>query len=364
AVLAALQDYVGDSFGDGEANERTQLQEIEFGEQQLAIFRGPRSSLAALVRGRASAEWRVSAQELLERLHLGASEELVEFDGDVAPFESFEGELETALEERKREGKQSYTAQIILAALAALAIFASVRAFNLRNQVRQSWNAVIERYKQEPGVELLTREARGRVLHVSLLRDPLARSDEEILAGVSDVDRGRVQTREIAYLATDPVLLLRRAKSVLEPPASVNVTLDENRLVLRGEAPEAWIQRAEQRAVGLSGIRGFDVTQLVNRDELRLLEAVQNWTDPDLTDFGTVREEELVERLVDRLTALEYLAVNTGSLVRVSLTGDSSEALARVLRIPNIPRVFIDVQDGGSSAPLSLRVEVVSQDGR
>lgn len=364
SMLAALQDYVGDSFGNGEANERTQLQEIEFGEQQLAIFRGPRSSLAALVRGRASAEWRVSAQELLERLHLGASEELAEFDGDVAPFESFEGELETALEERKREGKPSYTAQIVFAALAALAIFASVRAFNQRNQVRRSWSAVVESYEEEPGVEVLTREARGEILQVTLLRDPLARTEEEILAGINDTDRGRVQTREIAYLATDPVLLLRRAESVLEPPSSVKISLDEDRLILRGEASGAWIQRAEQRVVSLVGIRALDRSELVNREARGLSEAVRNVSDFDLTAFGGAREAELLERLIDRLVALDDLALKTGSLARVTVSGESSDALAQALRNPNLPRVFIEVREGEASAPLAIRVEVVSPEAR
>jgi outer membrane protein OmpA-like peptidoglycan-associated protein len=102
---------------------------------------------------------------------------------------------------------------------------------------------------------------------VSGLRDPLA-VDPQALLRDAGVNPARVVASWLPYQALDPQSVLKRLKATLDPPPSVTLEIGVNRIVARGSAPRAWLERARAVARSLpAGSTSFDFAGVSNADE-------------------------------------------------------------------------------------------------
>ena len=114
--------------------------------------------------------------------------------------------------------------------------------------------------------------------YISGLRDPLAADPRALLSG-TEVDPARVHSQWQFYQSLDPEFVLKRLTASLAPPKTVQLSIVQGRIVVVGEAPAGWINRARAAAEQLSadGVV-LDVSQLreLNLAELNhLREAIQ-----------------------------------------------------------------------------------------
>ena len=100
SMLSAIRDFVRDSFSTQQGDS---LDSLQMGQLQVWIEQGPQAIIAAVIRGQAPQELRLSLKEKLEEAHRRFSRELEEFDGNPAPFEAFRPELAACLTASARQ---------------------------------------------------------------------------------------------------------------------------------------------------------------------------------------------------------------------------------------------------------------------
>ena len=95
--------------------------------------------------------------------------------------------------------------------------------------------------RAQPGIVVTEAGKRDGKFVVTGLRDPLA-IDPRSLLGEAGIDPARVVAHFDPYQALDPQSVLRRLEASLNPPPSVSLAIDGNRIVAQGSAPrlERW----------------------------------------------------------------------------------------------------------------------------
>jgi OOP family OmpA-OmpF porin len=123
------------------------------------------------------------------------------------------------------------------------------------------------------------------------LRDPLA-ADPIRMMKKANVNPNAVISRWEPYLSLDSTILEKRARELLQPPKTVSLRVDENRILYAtGYAPQQWIVETRKRARFISGITQFQ----------------ENLTETDLKELESLKEqiEKQVFYFVEGSTELE-----------------------------------------------------------
>jgi len=129
------------------------------------------------------------------------------------------------------------------------------------------WEEYLDRLRAQPGIVITEAGQRDGKFVVSGLRDPLA-VDPQALLRDAGVNPARVVASWLPYQALDPQSVLKRLKATLDPPPSVTLEIGVNRIVARGSAPRAWLERARAVARSLpAGSTSFDFAGVSNADE-------------------------------------------------------------------------------------------------
>ncbi|UCG87154.1 MAG: OmpA family protein [Gemmatimonadota bacterium] len=254
-MLTAIRDFVSDSFDAGsEAGLRT----FTVGEVTVLVEAGPRALLAAIVRGQHPAEFIDRLQGTLETIHLQFATALNQFNGDAAPFEAtvplLEACLDTVLTTDRpgiRRGKLRIAWGIAFAILALLAVLA------IRSSRR--WNRALESIEHEPGIILVEANRGFRRPQLRGMRDPLAANPMMLLAQMG-VDSSRVNAVWEPYLSFDSSIVIARARTLLDPPPSLELELRDNVMLASGTAPADWLARSSRLATQIPGVEGLDLS--------------------------------------------------------------------------------------------------------
>jgi outer membrane protein OmpA-like peptidoglycan-associated protein len=167
------------------------------------------------------------------------------------------------------------------ARVAARALPAGASAFDLSGvhdtdeAGARLWNDYIAQLHVEPGVVITETGRRDGKFFVTGLRDPLAPNPAAILQR-SGVDPGQVDAQWTPYQSLDPRLVLKRLRVSLDPPTTVTLALDGDRIVATGSASSPWLENARLSARLLpSGASTFDLSGVKDADEA----SRQRWDD-------------------------------------------------------------------------------------
>lgn len=266
-MLTAIQDFVHDSFS---TRQDDQLETLQVGELTVWIEQGPLAVLAGVIRGNAPSELRTIFRETLERIHLQYGAALKEFAGDAAPFAPSAELLDECLQSRYHEAErparagQVITPFRVVAGLLLLLILVW-GYFWIRNTRR--WDNYVTRLRSEPGIVVTDAEKRGWRYHIGGLRDPLA-SDPEVILGESGLDPRAVVSKWEPFTALSPEIVLARAKKLLEPPATVNLKVEDNTLEVEGFASHQWVLLARQAVRWLPGLGQLREDKLLDLERI------------------------------------------------------------------------------------------------
>ncbi|MES0002299.1 OmpA family protein [Mesorhizobium sp. M0051] len=203
-----------------------------------------------------------------------------------------------------------------------------VRDVSPEARAAEHWQYYVSRLEAQPGIIVAQQTARGGHFYISGLRDPLAADPQALLSG-TQVDPDRVHSQWQFYQSLDPKFVVKRLTASLTPPKSVQLSIIQGRIVVVGEAPAAWINRAQAAAEQLSadGVV-LDVSQLHELDlaELNhLREAIQT-TDIFFSSGKVVPGPEQVpvlDRLAGQIKEFAQDARKSGVTARFMLTGHS-----------------------------------------
>ena len=270
-MLTAIQDFARDSFENVKSADG--LDGLQMGELAVMIEEGPKAVLAAVVRGTPPGDLRGRLQRTLESVHVELASEFEDSRGDTSAFEPGKPLIAEALEEQLREspGDRSNTKAFLVLGVLALGILAL-----LGWRLVTSWrhDRFLAALDQVPGVVLISAETSWSGVEVLALRDPQAQLDVEALARDASLTPDSIRLRLEPYLATEPSLVLARARSALAPPAGVQLRLDGDRLIAEGSASSEWAHQARLLARVVPGVGSYVDSALAEQEPGRLAAAL------------------------------------------------------------------------------------------
>ncbi len=270
-MLTAIQDFARDSFGVAQGES---LETMQVGELNVWIEPGPRTLLAAVVRGHPPLHFRAELGRTVESIEAEHGVDLADFQGNAALFSRSRYRLEMLLQMEAQAPAEPGTPwrTWLLLGILGLAILALLVP---RYIARWRWDNYIDKLRDEPGL-VVTDQGRehGRFV-VRGLRDPLAR-DPSAMLGEFKLQPDDVAQRWEPYVALLPQFILSRATRVLTPPPTVSLTLVGDTLVAVGAASENWFRRTDQLGPALTGVGAYRSRRIPPRDLPQFSTPVQN----------------------------------------------------------------------------------------
>jgi outer membrane protein OmpA-like peptidoglycan-associated protein len=264
SMLAAIQDFIRDSF----AEERG-LESLRLGELIVWSEPGRFATLVAVIRGNPPEELHETFRNVLARIHAERPEALENFAGDSSGFADVEAALTDCvqLKQEAARSKPRSFAWLLIGAVALSLLGLAARWGYERWNNERLWADYIARLRAEPGIVITEFGQRDGKWLVGGLRDPLA-VDPQVVLRDSAINPTRVVSHWLPYQSLDAEFVLKRAREALAPPATVTLTLEGDRLVAVGSAPSTWIQRARASARFLpAGVFQVDLSQVHDLDE-------------------------------------------------------------------------------------------------
>jgi outer membrane protein OmpA-like peptidoglycan-associated protein len=263
SMLAAIQDFVRDSFA-----EQHGLDSLRLGELRVWSEPGPFATLVAVIRGNPPEELHEKFRSVLARIHAERPEALETFDGDSSGFADVEAALTDCVQLKQEAARSEKGFAWLVIAVVGLALFGLAGTLGYQSwHDGRLWANFLAQLRAQPGIVVTEIGQRDGKWLVGGLRDPLAVDPQLVLREVS-IDPARVVSRWQPYQSLDPQFVLKRAQDALAPPATVTLAVDGDRIVAVGSAPSAWIQRARESSRTLPvGVSHVDLSQVRNLDE-------------------------------------------------------------------------------------------------
>lgn len=260
-MLSAIQDFVRDSF---QTSQGETLNTMQVGELQVWVEQGPQAILAAVIRGHAPEQFHFTLREKIEGVHRTLGQALVEFEGNPAPFDAFREDLEECLEARfKTEGRSKPKPYFWVLLSLVVAVLIGWKALAVL-QNRQ-WDRFVDNLRRQPGIVVTAYSKEGGRYHIEGLRDPLA-VEPAALLGPSRLNPRLADFQWKTFYSTDDELILKRARTALQPPSGVTLVVQNGVLRVTGESPPGWAKTMRARAPLIAGLGGVDESALDDAD--------------------------------------------------------------------------------------------------
>jgi OOP family OmpA-OmpF porin len=207
-MLAAIQDFVRDSFRPGEGGT---LRTFSVGDHTVQVEAGPHALLALVIKGEAPPEVLLKQQNALETIHLEFATQLVDFSGEGAPFAAarplLEDNLQTVLTTTQSSKKSCMWMRWGIPLLLLIVV---VAVFWIRSTMR--WNRALAALRAEPGYVVVDASRGWRKWNISGLKDPSAREPSAVISAAGLVPP-KLSGQWQQYLSLDPgIVAARRQK--------------------------------------------------------------------------------------------------------------------------------------------------------
>ncbi|MGB5959571.1 MAG: OmpA family protein [Coleofasciculaceae cyanobacterium] len=322
AMLTAIQSFIQDSF---EVNKNDSLQALQFGDVAIWIEKGPKAVLAGVIRGHPPKDLKFIFQNSLEKIHLKFQRQLHHFKGDTSAFEASQIYLEPCLQAQYKKPNQKKYYPVIGIFVSVLVIaLGTVTFFSLRD--RQRWAMYLEALNTEPGIVVTKTEKRNGKFFISGLRDPLAK-DPNLILKATNIPRENVIENWKPYASLDTKFVTIRAKRLLQPPATVELTFaQDGTLTATGSAPKQWIIESRKILRALPSVTKFNEENLVPTDfkqiELskKFIETQWLFFDAGETDIKPGQEQKL-QYLAEEINKLTNVTKILKKDVRIQIIG-------------------------------------------
>jgi len=268
-MLTAIQDFISDSFS---VEQNSGLDSLRLGDLTVLIEHGPSAVLAAVVRGPVPQGLQETLSETIEEIHQQENQKLKQYDGDPTQFEHLRPTLTRCLKTQKRdtpeaEQKKSkaakntkVTMRLLWVCLPLLMLALAYGVYYSSNK-QANWEALQQSIQSEPGLILTQAVKQDGEYHLYGLADPLAIKPVDLVAN-SELRDETLQLAFKPYLSLESDIVLKRLNQALLIPNSVNLTLQNGILTVKGSATTQWIAEFKQKAPMLAGINIININQL------------------------------------------------------------------------------------------------------
>jgi len=270
-MLTAIKDFVSDSFS---TSEESPVQTMQVGDFKVIVEQGSLAIIAAIARGNPPNDLARTIRETSETIEILYRDKLERFEGDSTTFADTHPMLEDCLKSQQRTtaGRRSWLAPTVI----GLVLLSALGYWGFKSyQAHLLSTSALTALRTEPGIALTDTAQDGDIYRVHGLRDPLAREPEAVI-GPDAHSAFRWEWNWRPYFSAEPELLLTRARQLLRPPPTVDLSLDGGVLTLSGEAPQQWIDAMRVAAPGVVGISGYADGALIAIDDTD--QATKLWT--------------------------------------------------------------------------------------
>ena len=263
-MLSAIQQFARDSFNS--AGQET-LGSMNFEALEIWVEASPDAVLAAVIRGHAPLDYKLAMKEALENIQQNFSSALANFSGETGPFRAAGDRLHQLLEARFKEklGGKGRPRAAIIAGAVALAIVVGWVGYS--SYLLWEWSRSLNALRLQPGIIVISGRKSGGRFRVQGFRDPLAPDPEKLLSEAG-FDPKKAYLELMPFYSVDDVIVLRRAKELLRPPAGVRLSQKNGELRAEGVAAPKWIAQFQERAPWIAGVNSIDVSHLQNSDHV------------------------------------------------------------------------------------------------
>ena len=256
-MLGALQTFVKDTL---DVSQNAVLDSVDIDGVKIVVEPGPRAILAAEISGIHGPELNERLKVIIENIHLHYGHLLEDFDGDTELCEPMLPELKMGLvtqfkEEEKKPPIAAFAVVGLISVLLAVWLVLSIINY-------QRWSGYLETLREEPGIVVTETGWKNGKWVLQGLHDPFATHPDELRP--ENIPADRILSTWEPYLAMDDVSNLRRIKTQLQVPSSVDLTMTNGALVATGVASTQWIQQARERAPFLLGVTSYNDSGLTS----------------------------------------------------------------------------------------------------
>lgn len=259
-MLTAIKDFVQDSFG---AAQDDTLDTFQVGGRKVWIEHGAYAMVALVISGNPSVHMREMMRDALDDVHATASDELISFSGDTAPFEGIRPTLNGLLQIqfKSKEDKKSYVAWMVLGT-----IFFAIGwgVFHWLAQ-QHRWSQFVDRLNNQPGIVVTQIKKQDGKHHLYGLRDPFAPDSSELMEGARISPKSVVFHWE-PYHSASPEYAQQRIKKLFKPPDSVKMAFETGTLVASGSALRQWMEDTRRMARIVPWIDLYDDGDVIDID--------------------------------------------------------------------------------------------------
>ena len=328
AMLQAVQDFMRDSL---KLRREDTVESISVGRFAIIVESGPHAIIALVAQGSPPPELRLRAQEALETAHLELREQMAGFHGgDTEPFARAEPVLRACL---KGELKPSERRFPVFAAVLGLILLAALGAgigLGIRGSLLRA--RLLDRLASTPGIVVVETGRQGLRLRIDALKDPAA-EDPEAVATAAGFPPGRVVFRLKPYYAMAPELTLEHVRRILNPPATVRLSIEDGVVHADGPADEVWVEASRLRAEAIPGVRGFQASGQGGTERAEMADLIGKIQETSVAFRANAAqpvpgEEAVLDALAARIVRFAELARGFGFSTRVTATGHSAGIVA------------------------------------
>ena len=281
--------------------------------------------LATVVRGRVPEHIRGEMTTTLEAISIDKREELAEYAGDPAAFADIEEDLCKLLQAQRKEPEEKKTPWKAIVIIVAIFIAIGVWAYQ-QHQQSLLRDDLISTLRQEPGLVVLDQNFSKRIFRITVLSDPHARKPSDVIA--TEYKYFDVSFEQYSHLSALDSIIAKRAQELLQPPATVELGVENNVLSLHGTTNDDWFKTFEQRWPAITGLKNINLDSLTilypTREAIavatKVIEGMELNFEKGQTGFQA--NDELIIAIAENINRLNALALKTsGKPIRIDVIG-------------------------------------------
>ena len=249
AMLSAVKDFVKDSFDV--ADPDNDLKTIQMGDHTIWIEQGPHAILAAIIEGRAPEDFKVVMKETLEIVHFQFISDLENFNGETDIFQKSDHLLRACLKKQERERKKKKPLAIIFLFILLVAL-AGYIVYNFVDE-NHRFNNFITKLNATSGIFVDNSKKSYCKRIIFGLKDPYA-PDVYQIAGDYGFDTNNLVIHLKPYVSIEPAIVLKRVKTLIEPPAGYHLYFRNGVLRIEGNIAAGWAENVNRKVLTVPGV--------------------------------------------------------------------------------------------------------------
>ena len=326
SMLTAINDFVGDSFQLDENGVKEQLQTVSTDSFNLLIKPGPSAIIVAAVTGTPPHKVNEQLQLTLEEIHKLYQQEFNQFDGDNAPFENVDTQLNDCLltEEKADEltpQKKPWFAWLILIVCVVLLGFKTLNWYKLEQLHQQ-----VMQIDHEAGIVIKALSVQSEtVILLDVMRDPDAISVQDWFTS-QQIPFDNVELKERRYYSLSPAIINQRVEKLSSNYPNLNFDWHNEKLTLTGNVDLIKYQRLTARLEAI-GINQSEV----NRQELTIMSS------DTLAQSSTINQQ-IFKDLIGKISTIQLNFTSGDDQVNQAMESDLLQLKQQFLHLTSLAK--------------------------